>query len=149
MSPWKTKSNSFTVNINERLIRAMKNKGARFCKMGDNGDIDNENSSWWMDVTTEKNDENQSDKNQSDENQSDENQSEENQSEENQSEETHRKLKENITVKTVDGDSVTGYITHWVRGPCSGTNEKNWFIIQPGQYPTTYTLENAMIVEDL
>ena len=139
MSPWKTKSNSFTVNINERLIRAMKNKGARFCKMGDNGDIDNENSSWWMDVTTEKNDENQSDKNQSDENQS----------EENQSEETHRKLKENITVKTVDGDSVTGYITHWVRGPCSGTNEKNWFIIQPGQYPTTYTLENAMIVEDL
>jgi len=112
MSPWKTKSNSFTVNINERLIRAMKNKGARFCKMGDNGDIDNENSSWWMD-------------------------------------ETHRKLKENITVKTVDGDSVTGYITHWVRGPCSGTNEKNWFIIQPGQYPTTYTLDNAMIVEDL
>jgi len=139
MSPWKTKSNSFTVNINERLIRAMKNKGARFCKMGDNGDIDNENSSWWMDVTTEKNDENQSDKNQSDENQS----------EETQSKETHCKLKENITVKTVDGDSVTGYITHWVRGPCSGTNEKNWFIIQPGQYPTTYTLENAMIVEDL
>jgi len=134
MSPWKTKSNSFTVNINERLIMAMKNKGARFCKMGDNGDIDNENSSWWMDVTTEKNDENQSDKNQSDENQSDE---------------THRKLKENITVKTVDGDSVTGYISHWVREPCSGTNEKNWFIIQPGQYPTTYTLENAMIVEDL
>ena len=139
MSPWKTKSNSFTVNINERLIRAMKNKGARFCKMGDNGDIDNENSSWWMDVTTEKNDENQSDEIQSDENQSDKNQSDKN----------HRKLKENITVKTVDGDSVTGYITHWVRGPCSGTNEKNWFIIQPGQYPTTYTLENAMIVEDL
>lgn len=139
MSPWKTKSNSFTVNINERLIRAMKNKGARFCKMGDNGDIDNENSSWWMDVTTEKNDENQSDENQSDEIQS----------EETQTEETHRKLKENITVKTVDGDSVTGYITHWVRGPCSGTNEKNWFIIQPGQYPTIYTLENAMIVEDL
>ena len=112
----------------------MKNKGARFCKMSDNGDIDNENSSWWMDVTTEKSDENQSDENQSDEN---------------QSYETHRKLKENITVKTVDGDSVTGYITHWVRGPCSGTNEKNWFIIQPGQYPTIYTLENAMIVEDL
>jgi len=144
MAYWKTKSNSFTVNINERLIRAMKNKGARFCKMGDNGDIDNENSSWWMDVTTEKNDENQSDKNQSDENQSDEIQSDEI-----QSEETHRKLKENITVKTVDGDSVTGYITHWVRGPCSGTNKKNWFIIQPGQYPTTYTLDNAMIVEDL
>ena len=57
MAYWKTKSNSFTVNINERLIRAMKNKGARFCKMSDNSDIDNENSSWWMDVATEKNDE--------------------------------------------------------------------------------------------
>ena len=44
MAYWKTKSNSFTVNINERLIRAMKNKGARFCKMSDNSDIDNESS---------------------------------------------------------------------------------------------------------
>jgi hypothetical protein len=140
MAYWKTKSNSFTVNINERLIRAMKNKGARFCKMSDNSDIDNENSSWWMDVATEKNDENQSEE-------TDENQSEE--TDENQSEETHRILKPNITVKTVDGDSVTGYITHWVRGPCSGTDEKNWFIIQPGQYPTSYTYNNEMIVEDM
>ena len=132
MAYWKTKSNSFTVNINERLIRAMKNKGARFCKMSDNSDIDNENSSWWMDVATEKNDENQSEE-----------------TDENQSEETHRILKPNITVKTVDGDSVTGYITHWVRGPCSGTDEKNWFIIQPGQYPTSYTYNNEMIVEDM
>ena len=132
MAYWKTKSNSFTVNINERLIRAMKNKGARFCKMSDNSDIDNENSSWWMDVATEKNDENQSEE-----------------TDENQSEETHRILKPNITVKTVDGDSVTGYITHWVRGPCSGTDEKNWFIIQPGQYPTSYTYKNEMIVEDM
>jgi hypothetical protein len=140
MAYWKTKSNSFTVNINERLIRAMKNKGARFCKMSDNSDIDNENSSWWMDVATEKNDENQSEE-------TDENQSEE--TDENQSEETHRILKPNITVKTVDGDSVTGYITHWVRGQCSGTDEKNWFIIQPGQYPTSYTYNNEMIVEDM
>ena len=132
MAYWKTKSSSFRVNIDERLIRAMKNKGARFCKMSDNSDIDNENSSWWMDVATEKNDENQSEE-----------------TDENQSEETHRILKPNITVKTVDGDSVTGYITHWVRGPCSGTDEKNWFIIQPGQYPTSYTYNNEMIVEDM
>ena len=123
MAYWKTKSNSFTVNINERLIRAMKNKGARFCKMSDNSDIDDKNSSWWTDHTEE--------------------------TDENQSEETHRILKPNITVKTVDGDSVTGYITHWVRGPCSGTDEKNWFIIQPGQYPTSYTYNNEMIVEDM
>ena len=139
MAYWKTKSISFKVNIDEKLIRAMKNKGARFCKMGDNGDIDNENSSWWTDYTEE------TDENQSEE--TDENQSEE--TDENQSEETHRILKSNITVKTVDGDSVTGYITHWVRGPCSGTNEKNWFIIQPGQYPTSYTYNNEIIVEDM
>jgi hypothetical protein len=142
MAYWKTKSNSFTLNINERLIRAMKNKGARFCKMSDNGDIDNENSSWWTDHTAEETDENQSDETQSKENQSKE-------TDENQSEETHRILKPNITVKTVDGDYVTGYITHWVRGPCSGTDEKNWFIIQPGRYPTSYTYNNEIIVEDM
>ena len=60
-----------------------------------------------------------------------------------------RKLKQDITVTTVDGDSVTGYITHWVTGPCSGTNEINWFIIQPGKYPTKYILTNDLFVEDL
>jgi len=122
MHYWTTKKRAFNVNIEKRLIRAMQSKGARFCKMSDNSDIDNKNSKWWEDDTC--NDD------------ADENQS-------------RRKLKQDITVTTVDGDSVTGYITHWVKGPCSGTNEINWFIIQPGKYPTKYILTNELLVEDL
>ena len=50
--------------------------------------------------------------------------------------ETRRKLKRDITVVCENGDSITGYITHWVRGLASGTELKEWFIIQPGTYPT-------------
>jgi hypothetical protein len=120
MNSWTTKNGAFNVNINERLIRVMKSKGARFCKMSDNSDIDNESSTRCEDDT--------------------------NTDGENQS---GRKLKQDITVTTVDGDSVTGYITHWVVGPCTGTNEINWFIIQPGKYPTEYILTNELFVEDL
>lgn len=122
MNSWTTKNSAFNVNIEQRLIRVMQSKGARFCKMSHNSDIDNKNSKWWEDDT--RNDD------------ADENQS-------------MRKLKQDITVTTVDGDSVTGYITHWVTGPCSGTNEINWFIIQPGKYPTKYILTNELFVEDL
>jgi len=122
MNSWTTKNSAFNVNIEQRLIRVMQSKGARFCKMSHNSDIDNKNSKWWEDDT--RNDD------------ADENQS-------------SRKLKQDITVTTVDGDSVTGYITHWVTGPCSGTNEINWFIIQPGKYPTKYILTNELFVEDL
>ena len=122
MNSWTTKNSAFNVNIEQRLIRVMQSKGARFCKMSHNSDIDNKNSKWWEDDT--RNDD------------ADENQS-------------MRKLKQDITVTTVDGDSVTGYITHWVTGPCSGTNEINWFIIQPGKYPTKYILTNDLFVEDL
>ena len=122
MNSWTTKNSAFNVNIEKKLIRAMQSKGARFCKMSDNSDIDNENSTWWEDATrVDEAGENQS----------------------------YRKLKQDITVTTVDGDSVTGYITHWVTGPCSGTNEINWFIIQPGKYPTKYILTNELLVEDL
>lgn len=109
MNSWTTKNSAFNVNIEKRLIRVMQSKGARFCKMSHNSDIENESSKWWEDG----------------------------------------KLKQDITVTTVDGDSVTGYITHWVKGPCSGTNEINWFIIQPGKYPTKYILTNELFVEDL
>ena len=123
MDSWTTENQSFDVNIEKRLIRAMKDKGARFCKMSDNSDIDNENSTWWEDSTTTDTDKKK-----------------------------HcRKLRQDITVTTVDGDSVTGYVTHWVTGPCSGTNEINWFIIQPGKYPTKYILTDGveLFVEDL
>lgn len=120
MNSWTTKNSAFNVNIEQRLIRVMQSKGARFCKMSHNSDIDNKNSKWWEDDTC--NDDVKADA---------------------------RKLKQDITVTTVDGDSVTGYITHWVTGPCSGTNEINWFIIQPGKYPTKYILTNELLVEDL
>ena len=121
MNSWTTKNSAFNVNIEQRLIRVMQSKGARFCKMSHNSDIDNKNSKWWEDGPSESAGEDQS----------------------------RRKLKQDITVTTVDGDSVTGYITHWVKGPCSGTNEINWFIIQPGKYPTKYILTNDLFVEDL
>ncbi len=100
----------------------MKDKGARFCKMSDNSDIDNENSTWWEDSATGTDGNN-----------------------------SCRKLRQGITVATVDGGSVTGYVTHWVAGPCSGTNEINWFIIQPGKYPTKYILTDdvGLFVGDL
>ena len=61
--------------------------------------------------------------------------------------ETMRKLKEDITVVCEDGENITGYVTHWVRGPAAGTNQQNWFIIQPGKYPTY--CHKKMVVEDL
>jgi hypothetical protein len=51
MNSWTTKNGAFNVNINERLIRVMKSKGARFCKMSDNSDIDNESSTRCEDDT--------------------------------------------------------------------------------------------------
>jgi len=53
----------------------------------------------------------------------------------------HRVFKENITVVCEDGENITGYITHIVNGGCYGTDESNWFIIQPGNYPTNYTIK--------
>ena len=47
-----------------------------------------------------------------------------------------RKLKEGITVICEDRERITGYITHWVKGDGDGTNQTDWFIIQPGTYPT-------------
>jgi hypothetical protein len=64
-----------------------------------------------------------------------------------ENDQTLRTMKEGITVVCEDGDYITGYVTHWVRGPASGTNERNWFIIQPGKYPT-YCYKK-MVVEDL
>jgi hypothetical protein len=48
-------------------------------------------------------------------------------------------LNEDITVVCEDGESITGYVTHFV-------GEEGWFIIQPGTYPT---YNSGMYVEDL
>ena len=63
--------------------------------------------------------------------------------------ETGRKLKEGITVVCEDGENITGYVTHWVRGPASGTDQRDWFIIQPGTYPTYCNKKFEMVIEDL
>ena len=47
--------------------------------------------------------------------------------------EEKRCLKDDISVRCVSGNQVTGYIIHWVSGHCAATNEKDWFIIKPGK----------------
>ncbi len=49
--------------------------------------------------------------------------------------ETRDVLKESITVTTAAGETVTGRVWHMVRGPCSGTHLRNWFIICTKPYP--------------
>ena len=50
-------------------------------------------------------------------------------------EETSRVLKDQITVMTTAGETVTGRVWHWVHGPCAGTDLKHWFIICTKPYP--------------
>ena len=88
----------------------MKNKGAQYCRMKDNHEIQNEDSKWYEDFTYK---DIGSD-----------------------TDTTGRRHKQDITVISVNGNKVTGYISHWVKGPCAATPEQNWFIIQPGKYPT-------------
>ena len=119
MNNWKTKKNKnlYKVNISNEFINCMKEKGARFCKFSDNIGIDDESSDFYKDSVYE------------------------NTIKGNTSNGKTRVLKENISVVCDDGESINGYITHFVKGPCSGTNESNWFIIQPGNYPTNYIIE--------
>jgi len=58
-----------------------------------------------------------------------------------------RTFKQDITVVCKDGLSITGYVTHWVRGAASATDQRDWFIIQPGPYPIYYN--QGVYVEDL
>ena len=64
-----------------------------------------------------------------------------------ENDETERMLKEEITVVCEDGENITGYVSHWVRGPAAATNQRDWFIVQPGKYPTY--CHKKMVVEDL
>ena len=51
--------------------------------------------------------------------------------EDDKAQDKRRVFKEKITVVCEDGENITGYITHMVNGDCYGTDESNWFIIQP------------------
>ena len=122
MGVWTTQNgNKYSVNIELENIIMMQSHGARFCWMHDNNGILDENSDYYQDCTKN-----------------------EHSAQDNQ---TRRKLKEEITVVCEDGENIKGYVTHWVRGPAAATNQQNWFIIQPGTYPT-YCNEK-MVVEDL
>ena len=57
--------------------------------------------------------------------------------------ETSRVLKDQITVMTTAGETVTGRVWHWVHGPCAGTDLKHWFIICTKPYPYSRNRKQA------
>ena len=130
MGYWTTKSqNNYNVNLENDLIKAMQKAGARFCFMSDNEGIDDENNETFY-KTEENDDEDTND--------------------------PHRVLREGITVVTENGDEITGYVVHWVRNynnQTMATDIQNWFIFQPGTYPTQYIIErpggNDVVITDL
>ena len=126
MGYWRTNSGKrHLLNIEQRNIEAMQKAGARFCWFKDTlGINDTQNETFYM---TEKNDED---------------------------DDETRVLRKGITVTSENGDELTGYISHWVENAnhqTSGTNIQNWFIFQPGTYPTSYIIssENDLVVTDL
>lgn len=131
MSYWTaTSGNRYNVNLDDDLIKAMQKAGARFCFMDDNpGITDEANETFYQtkkdtDVTTDNT---------------------------NDTTNSHRALREGITVVTENGEQVTGYVAHWVRNyynETPGTDIQNWFIFQPGTYPTRYVIERPNNTND-
>ena len=111
---WKTKTGTYQVNLAQDNIRKMQNIGCKLCWMKDNPGITDQNNNTWYEDYKDNRDGNES-------------------TTENTA--SLRRLRENITVTTSDKDIVTGYIYHWVKGPCSATPHKDWFIIKPGRNP--------------
>ena len=62
---------------------------------------------------------------------------------------THRQRRENISVLCEDGENIIGYISHFVGGCAAGTNITNWFIFQPGTYPTVYHTQHSVDEDDV
>lgn len=130
MGYWITANgNRHNVNLEDNLIKAMKKRGARFCWMKDTPGIKNKDNEMFYETKTEN---------------------------EYGEDQTWRSLRNGITVKSEDGEQVTGYITHWVLNmgnKTPGTDIQNWFIMQPGRYPTQYIIKETehreMVVEDL
>ena len=124
MGIWKTQNgNTYMVNINSELILSMQAARARFCWIRDNNGIDNENDEIYFQDKTDNDGDDGDD-----------------------GDESGRTRRENITVVCADGESITGYVTHWVRGPADATD---LFIIQPGTYPTTYSMINYVNKNDV
>lgn len=62
---------------------------------------------------------------------------------------TKRTSKQTISVLCEDGENITGYISHLVDGSATGTNTSDWFIIQPGTYPTCYHIQHSVDQDDV
>lgn len=131
MGYWTTKSgNRYNVNLDDDLIKAMRKAGARFCFMDHNPGITDEANETFYETkqfpsTTTDNT--------------------------NETTNSHRALREGITVVTENGEQVTGYVAHWVRNYYNETPEtdiQNWFIFQPGTYPTRYVIERPNNTND-
>ena len=146
MGIWKTVNNpsGFEVNIEQNLINAMKKEGSKFCWVKDNLGIDDRNNiEYFVDVSEDDN--NEENKNNKEEDVEDDNKEED--TAENHIQKDTRERKENIRVVDSDGNTVIGYVTHMVNGPCFGTPLCKWFIIQPGTYPTSYNISDVVITE--
>ena len=127
MSYWITANgNRHNVNLDDELIKAMKKQGACFCWMRDTPGIKNKDNELFYETKTET-------KKRGD----------------------GRALREGITVTAENGVRVTGYIVHWVLNVgnnTEGTDIQDWFIFQPGTYPTQYIVERTsgeMVITDL
>jgi hypothetical protein len=108
MPIWTENGEEFVVNMFDNNIARLKNKGCKFCWMSDNPGIKDENNTTFYETKTIPN--------------------------AGTEEGTGKQcLKDDISVRCVGGNQVTGYIIHWVRGPCAASDEKDWFIIKPGK----------------
>lgn len=63
--------------------------------------------------------------------------------------ETSKTPRQDITVVCEDGETLTGYVIHLVRGSAAGTNISKWFIFQPGTYPTHYHIQHSVDEDDV
>ena len=109
MGIWKTKNGKrYRLNIGTASIVNLQKNGARFCRIGDNPGIEDENNDTYYEAVKDAQDE------------------------------SHRKLRDCITVTCEDGDEITGYVIHWVGSySCDGSPDVGeWFIIQSATNPT-------------
>ena len=130
MGIWRTKNNpsGFEVNIDQKHIDTMQREGAYFCWISDNVGINDENNEkYWENIQADEKSNNQ-----------------------NKGDNHHKRRKDSgVQVVDSDGNTVVGYITHIVEGPCFGTPLCDWFIIQPGKYPTHYIIKKDVTRDDV
>ena len=109
MGRWITKTGKrYRLNLGQDQIEKLQKNGARFCRIGDNPGIEDENNDTYYKAVKDALDE------------------------------SCRKLRDSITVTCEDDDEITGYVIHWVPTySCDGSPDVGeWFIIQPASNPT-------------